>query len=72
MSGYEVTAAIRDPASSVRRHDIPVIALTGNAMKKDIEKCIIAGMDDHLPKPLRLEDLLAKLEKWLPRDCNRR
>ncbi len=65
MSGYEVTAAIRDPSSVVRRHDIPVIALTGNVMKQDVEKCIAAGMDDHLPKPLILEDLLAKLEKWL-------
>jgi signal transduction histidine kinase/ActR/RegA family two-component response regulator len=65
MDGYQVTAIIRDPASAVRRHDIPVIALTGNAMKQDRDECIAAGMDDHLPKPLILEDLLAKLEKWL-------
>jgi len=65
MNGYEVTAVIRDPASSVRRHDIPVIALTGNAMKQDRDICIAAGMDDHLPKPLLLPDLLAKLDKWL-------
>jgi signal transduction histidine kinase/ActR/RegA family two-component response regulator len=65
MSGYEVTAVIRDPASAVRRHDIPVIALTGNAMKHDRDKCIAAGMDDHLPKPLLLPDLLAMVEKWL-------
>jgi len=64
MSGYEVTAVIRDPASAVRRHDIPVIALTGNAMKQDRDRCIAAGMDDHLPKPLLLPDLLAMLEKW--------
>ncbi len=64
MSGYEATAVIRDPDSAVRRHDIPVIALTGNAMKQDVEKCLATGMDDHLPKPLILEDLLAKLEKW--------
>jgi PAS domain S-box-containing protein len=65
ISGYEVTAVIRDPASAVLRHDIPVIALTGNAMKQDREKCTAAGMDDHLPKPLLLPDLLAVLEKWL-------
>ncbi len=65
MSGYEATAVIRDPASAVRRHDIPIIALTGNAMKQDVERCLAAGMDDHLPKPLILDDLLAKLEKWL-------
>ena len=67
MNGYEATAAIRDPASAVRRHDIPIIALTGNAMKEDVEGCLAAGMDDHLPKPLILEDLLVKLEKWLRR-----
>ena len=65
MSGYEVTAVIRDPASAVRRHDIPVIALTGNAMKQDRDRCIAAGMDDHLSKPLMLPDLLAMLQKWL-------
>jgi len=65
MNGYEVTAVIRDPASAVRRHDIPVIALTGNAMKQDRDRCIAAGMDDHLPKPLILDDLLAKLENLL-------
>ena len=69
MSGFEVTAAIRDPASSVRRHDIPVIALTGNALKHDVEECIAAGMDDHLPKPLVLDDLLTKLKKCLEGRC---
>ena len=65
MNGYKVTAVIRDPASAVHRHDIPVIALTGNAMKQDRDRCIAAGMDDHLPKPLILNDLLAKLDTWL-------
>ncbi|NTU73551.1 response regulator, partial [Candidatus Roizmanbacteria bacterium] len=65
MSGYEVTAIIRNPASTVRRHDIPVIALTGNAMQQDRDECIAAGMNDHLPKPLILSDLLDMLEKWL-------
>ena len=65
MSGYEVTAAIRDPASAVRWHDIPIIALTGNAMKQDRDKCVAVGMNDHLPKPLILENVLAKLDDWL-------
>ena len=67
MNGYEVTAVIRDPDSAVRRHDIPIIALTGNAMKQDIDQCIAAGMNDHLSKPLILDDLLAKLDTWLKR-----
>ena len=62
---YSHRVNIRDPASAVRRHDIPVIALTGNAMKQDRDLCLTAGMDDHLPKPLLLPDLLAMLEKWL-------
>ena len=65
ISGYEATAVIRNPASAVRRHDIPVIALTGNAMKEDQARCIAAGMNDHLPKPLILGDLLLKLDYWL-------
>jgi CheY-like chemotaxis protein len=67
LSGYEVTAVIRDPASTVRQHDIAVIALTGNAMKEDRDRCIAAGMDDHLAKPIMLPDLLAKLDMWLNR-----
>ena len=67
MSGYEVTTIIRDPNSAVRHHTLPIIALTGNAFKQDRDGCIAAGMDDHLPKPLILDDLLVKLEAWLPR-----
>ena len=65
MNGYEATAAIRDPASPVRRHDIPVIAFTGNAMKEDRDRCLAAGMNDYLSKPFVLKDLLAKLDVWL-------
>jgi signal transduction histidine kinase len=65
LSGYEATAVIRNPSSAVRRHDIPVIALTGNAMKEDHERCIAVGMNDHLPKPLILAQLLSKLDEWL-------
>ncbi len=65
ISGFEATAVIRNPASAVRCHDIPIIALTGNAMKEDHDRCIAVGMNDHLPKPLILIDLLEKLEKYL-------
>jgi PAS domain S-box-containing protein len=65
MSGYEVSAAIRDPATPVRRHDIPVLALTGNALKYDLDKCLAAGMDDFISKPLVLDKLLVKLEALL-------
>jgi len=64
MNGYEATAVIRDRASAVRNHAIPVIALTANAFSEDREKCRLAGMDDYLSKPLDVDDLYAVLEKW--------
>jgi signal transduction histidine kinase/CheY-like chemotaxis protein len=65
MDGYEATAVIRNQQSAVRQHGIPIIALTGNAMKEDANRCITAGMNDHLPKPLIFDDLFAMLDKWL-------
>ncbi len=64
MNGYDATAVIRDPNSSVRNHAIPVIALTANAMREDRDSCLAAGMDDYLSKPLDVNDLLAVIEKW--------
>ena len=52
MDGFEATQVIRDPTSSIRNHDIPVIAMTAHAMKGDREKCLEAGMDDYVSKPV--------------------
>ena len=65
LSGYEVTAIIRNPASAVRNHAIPVIALTANAMREDRDSCRAAGMDDYLAKPIEVTKVLATLEKWV-------
>lgn len=65
MDGYTASAVIRDRTSAVRNHDIPVIALTANAMREDHEKSLAAGMNDHLAKPVEIHQLLALLEKWL-------
>ncbi|HIJ81780.1 MAG TPA: response regulator [Desulfuromonadales bacterium] len=64
MNGYDATARIRDETSGVKNHAIPVIALTANALREDRERCLAAGMDDYLPKPVVVEELLAMLQKW--------
>jgi len=66
MDGYEATVAIRDPASGVRNHSVPIIALTANAMSDDRDRCLQAGMDDYLPKPMTRAALADMLAKWLP------
>lgn len=53
MNGYETTQAIRK-LSNPTKNQIPIIALTANAMKSDKEKCREAGMNDYLAKPIRL------------------
>jgi len=62
--GYEATAVIRDPESKVLNHAVPIIAMTANAMKGDREKCIEAGMDDYLAKPVKKDDIAAVMEMW--------
>ena len=68
LNGYEATLVIRDQASAVRNHSIPVIALTANAFKNDRDICHTVGMDDYLSKPFDVSDLLAILEKWVAFD----
>jgi CheY-like chemotaxis protein/anti-sigma regulatory factor (Ser/Thr protein kinase) len=64
MDGYEATAVIRNPTSTVLNHQIPVIAMTANALQGDRENCLQAGMSDYLAKPVRKEELAAVLTKW--------
>ena len=65
MDGFEATRQIRNPQSAVRNHKIPIIAMTAHAMKGDREKCLEAGMDDYISKPVELGALAEALEKWL-------
>ncbi|MBW1871256.1 MAG: response regulator [Deltaproteobacteria bacterium] len=67
MDGYEATAKIRDPKSSVHNHDIPIIAMTAHAMQGDRKKCLEAGMNDYLSKPVAPQALAEMLKKWLPK-----
>ena len=68
MDGYEATRLIRNPDSKVHNHRIPVVAMTANAMKGDREKCLEAGMNDYVSKPISPEALSAALDKWLPKE----
>ncbi len=65
MDGFEATKIIRDPASKILNHNVPVIAMTAHAMKGDREKCIESGMDDYLPKPIDAQEMKEKLIYWL-------
>lgn len=65
MDGYEATRAIRQGQAGERYKEIPIIALTANAMAGDEEKCREAGMNDYLAKPISPERLSAKLKRWL-------
>jgi CheY-like chemotaxis protein len=64
MDGYEATAAIRSQTSNVRNHAIPVIAVTAHAQMEARDKCLAAGMDDYLSKPVEYPVMIAMLEKW--------
>jgi signal transduction histidine kinase/DNA-binding response OmpR family regulator len=62
MDGFEATALIRLKEKSTGRHQ-PIIALTANALKGDQERCLAAGMDDYVPKPIRTNELFAAIER---------
>jgi CheY-like chemotaxis protein len=62
MDGYETAKAIR---KQPRFKDLPIITLTAKAMKDDRDKCIAAGANDYLAKPVEVERLLSMLRVWL-------
>lgn len=64
MDGYAAARQIRMNDNG-NKH-VSIIAMTGNALEGDREKCINAGMDDYVSKPIRLSTLKSTLKKWLP------
>jgi CheY-like chemotaxis protein len=61
MDGFEATAAIRQKEKSLGTH-IPIIAMTAHAMKGDQERCLSAGMDEYLTKPIQIDELIKVTE----------
>jgi CheY-like chemotaxis protein len=61
MDGLKATGAIREKGFD----KIPIIAMTANAMKSDRENCLDAGMNDYISKPIRRENVLEVIQKWI-------
>jgi CheY-like chemotaxis protein len=64
MDGYEATRSIR-ALDLPQAKTIPIIAMTANVFREDIENCLKAGMNDHVGKPLNLDEVLARLRRYL-------
>jgi len=65
MDGYEATLRIREKETDGRR--TAIIAVTGNAMQEERERCFRVGMDDYIAKPVRAEELDAAIQRWAQR-----
>ena len=65
MDGYEATKAIRTSKTLAKYQHIPIIAMTANALKGDREKCIEAGMNDYISKPINVDELATLVQKVL-------
>ena len=65
MDGYEATRLIRELPHKHAKY-IPIIAMTANAFREDVDRCLASGMNDHIPKPIDYDLLLQKLAGYLP------
>ena len=65
MDGYEATRTIRS-LDLARAKEIPIVAMTANVFKEDIENCLESGMDNHIGKPIDPDNLFTKLDQYLP------
>ena len=68
MDGFTCTQAVRNGKGGLKSMGVPIIAMTANAMKGERDKCIEAGMDDYITKPVESDILIDKLSLWLNRD----
>ncbi|MEI6061213.1 MAG: ATP-binding protein [Bacteroidota bacterium] len=68
MDGYEATRQIRNSESASRNRDVPIIALTASVVRTDLDKCRAAGMNDYVPKPFRVSQLITAIAKAAGRE----
>jgi CheY-like chemotaxis protein len=69
MDGFEATAAIRNKERNGCGH-LPIIAMTAHAMAGDLDRCLAAGMDDYVTKPIKVQSLFAAIDRvLLARKC---
>ncbi|WP_353572283.1 PAS domain S-box protein [Candidatus Albibeggiatoa sp. nov. BB20] len=71
MDGFTATQHVRTQEQQTQLH-LPIIALTANAMAEDKQRCLQAGMDDYLSKPVKIKELYRVLAKWLVSDMAQR
>ncbi|MDR1021339.1 MAG: response regulator [Synergistaceae bacterium] len=64
MGGYEATRLIRE-TDDPHAASVPIIAITANVFREDVERCIAAGMNDHIGKPIDIDDLMEKLGRYI-------
>ena len=65
LDGYDATKNIRNGDAGKSNQEILIIALTASVLKEDRDKCVAAGMNDYLGKPVRIDNVKAMLEKWM-------
>jgi CheY-like chemotaxis protein len=68
MDGLEATNHIREWEHRMQKPHVPIIAMTAHAMRGDRERCLAAGMDDYLAKPVKTAELLARIQRWTDRE----
>lgn len=65
MDGYEATQAIRS-LKIPEAKAVPIIAMTANVFREDVERCLAAGMNDHIGKPVNADEMIAKMKRYMP------
>ena len=68
QDGYESTRRIR-AADNPALQSMPIVAMTANVFRGDVEKCLLAGMNDHLSKPINVDEVMRKLKRYLLSPC---